>query len=243
MRRFALSATAISLVILWPAHAVAQTGTGTDEVQLRVGAATATQAATRARLGVLGDAFSCAEARFAAYRRSTSEPSVTDQWYVASQLWSDALLLGVSPQPSGWDPVDARCYLDKGFVFLDRLWDYSGAGYFARSNPVGTSVEDSPRYGDDNALSGLALLDAAISTTDPRAAQQYTHAARREADFLLQSNLWDETFGGGFWWNTGLGNSAEGKPAQTNALAALFFARLYAATGEASYRDWSQRTL
>src|SRR5207253_3173875 len=66
------------------------------------------------------------------------------------------------------------------------------------------------------------------------------HAAQREADFLLleSTGLWDTTFGGGFWWNTGRGDSVEGKPAQTNALAALFFARLSAATNDAPYREW-----
>ena len=73
--------------------------------------------------------------------------------------------------------------------------------------------------------------------------QRYIHAAEREADFLRESTLWDETFGGGFWWNTGRGDSAEGKPAQTNALAALFFARLYMETNNPEDRVWALRTL
>jgi Glycosyl hydrolase family 76 len=193
------------------------------------------QAATRARLGVLGDAFTCADARFASYRRSTAEPEIVDQWYVASQLWADALLLSTDE--------DTHCYVDKGFIFLDRLWDYTSAGYFPRSNPVGTQVENKTRFGDDNSLGGLALLAAATATNDPLTKQRYIHAAVREADFLLQSGLWDNTFGGGFWWNTGRGDSAEGKPAQTNALAALFFASLFDATDDANYRDWALRTL
>jgi uncharacterized protein YyaL (SSP411 family) len=60
---------------------------------------------------------------------------------------------------------------------------------------------------------------------------------------LPSTGLWDTTFGGGFWWNTGHGDSAEGKPAQTNALAALFFSRLYAATGVGNYREWALRSL
>ena len=70
------------------------------EAQRRVQAAVATQAATRARLRVLGDASSCPEARFVSYRRSDAEPDVVDQWYVASQLWADALLLAVRPPPA-----------------------------------------------------------------------------------------------------------------------------------------------
>ncbi len=203
--------------------------------------AVAVQAATRTKLGVLGDAFTCPDARFISYRRSDAEPEITDQWYVASQLWADAMLLE-SP-PEGYDVDDGRCYLDKGFIFLDRLWDYSSAGYFPRSNPVGTSVDNQPRFADDNLIAGLALLETAKTTSDPLAQRRYIHAAQREADFLLGSGLWDNTFGGGFWWNTGRGDTEEGKPAQTNALAALFFGRLYDATGDSTYRDWSLRSL
>ena len=208
-----------------------------DSASAFVTEAVATQNATRTRLGVLGDAFSCPDARIVSYRRSDAEPETVDQWYVASQLWADALLLGTS------DSDDSHCYVDKGFVFLDRLWDYTSAGYFPRSNPVGTSVQAGPRYTDDNLIAGLALLDTAKATTDPLSVRRYIHAAQREADFLRAGSLWDDTFGGGFWWNTGRGDTEEGKPAQTNALAALFFARLYGVTGDPSYRDWSLRTL
>jgi hypothetical protein len=221
-----------------------------DEAVARLSAAADIQATTRARLGVLGDAFSCPDARFVSFRRSDAEPELVDQWYVASQLWADALMLTGSGDPTaaepvvpGWDPTDTRCYLDKGFVFLDRLWDYTSAGYFPRANPVGTTVENKVRFTDDNLIAGLALLDTARTTTDPLAVRRYIHAAQREADFLQGSGLWDTTFGGGFWWNTGRGDSEEGKPAQTNALAALFFARLYDATGDSSYREWALRSL
>jgi hypothetical protein len=211
-----------------------------EDASVRLASAVAIQNATRARLGVLGDAFSCPDARFVSYRHSDAEPEIVDQWYVASQLWADATLLEASKEP---DDGDARCYVDKGFVFLDRLWDYTSAGYFPRSNPVGTSVQSGPRYTDDNLIAGMALLETARTTTDALGVRRYVHAAQREADFLQSSNLWDETFGGGFWWNTGRGDTEEGKPAQTNALAALFFARLYDATGDASYRDWALRSL
>ena len=222
-----------------------------------------TQAATRERLRVLGDAATCDEARFVAYRRSDAEPDFADQWYVASQLWADAeLLVAELPPPSvpvgvarvlvptrapWWTSSAAarngRCHLDKGFIFLDRLWDHDDGGYHARSDVTGTRVERGPRYGDDNALAGLALLATMETTREEGLRVRYRHAARREADFLIESGLWDDTFGGGFWWNTDRGNTEEGKPAQTNALAALFFARLHAATGEELYRSWALRTL
>src|SRR5205085_2625320 len=201
-----------------PLNVGAQTDTA-DEASARWAAAESTQAATRTRLGVLGDAFGCPEARFVSFRRSDAEPELADQWYVASQLWADALLLETATSNDDFDPSDTRCYLDKGFVFLDRLWDYTSAGYFPRSNPVGTSVTTGPRYTDDNLIAGLALLETARTTTDPPAVRRYIHAAQREADFLRSGDLWDDTFGGGFWWNTGRGDTEEGKPAQTNALA------------------------
>lgn len=220
-----------------------------DEAGVRFGAAVATQRVAWDKLGVLGDAFSCPDARFVAYRRSTAQPDITDQWYVASQLWADAALVSLAQQattlvPDGWSPDESRCRIDKGFVFLDRLWDYTSAGYYPHSNPVGTNVDTvAERYGDDNSVGGLALLVAADLTLDPAQHQRYVHAAQREADFLRQSALWDETFGGGFWWNTGRGDSIEGKPAQTNALAALFFARLYKQTNNPEDRAWALRTL
>lgn len=217
--------------------ALAQTEDGSGGA--RLAAAAEIQSATRSRLGVLGDAFNCPDARFVSYRRSDAEPEITDQWYVASQLFADASLLATSSPP---DP-DNRCYLDKGFVFLDRLWDYTSSGYFPRSNPVGTGVQPDKRYTDDNLIAGLALLQTAAVTDDPLNRPRYIHAAQREADFLTASSLWDDTFGGGFWWNTGRGDTPEGKPAQTNALASLFFAELYDATGDATYRDWSLRSL
>lgn len=226
--------------------------------------ATATQAETRARLRVLGDADTCDEARFVAYRRSDVEPDFIDEWYVASQLWADAELLltkragpselewvvrGLVPVPSTGPVVplgtpEDHCHLTKGFIFLDRLFDEDDdGGYYARSNPTGLQVEHGACYGDDNALVGLALLAAMQTTSDAGLRARYLHAARRQADFLTESGLWDDTFGGGFWWNTDLGTTEEGKPAQTNALAALFFVRLYLVTGEPRYRDQAIETL
>jgi hypothetical protein len=247
----------VVLLAVAPGGAHARQGLGQssgDEHAARLSTATAIQGATRARLGVLGDAFACPDARFVSFRRSDAEPQFADQWYVASQLWADAVLLrvasqlttpGEQPLVTGWDAQDTRCYIDKGFVFLDRLWDYTTAGYFPRANPVGAEVVRGTRYTDDNLIAGLALLATARTTSDDYAVRRYVHAARREADFLLleSTGLWDSTFGGGFWWNTGRGDSQEGKPAQTNALAALFFARLYAVTNDVSYRDWSLRSL
>jgi hypothetical protein len=64
----------------------------------------------------------------------------------------------------------------------------------------------------------LRLRGSKLLIDDPLRRPQYLHAARRRADFLINSGLWDEQFGGGFWCNTGHGDSPAGKP-QTNALA------------------------
>ena len=205
-----------------------------------------TQAATRSGLRVLGDAQTCAQARYVTYRRSGAEPQIVDQWYLASQLWADAVLLAAPDvarvQALGAGAAD-RCHLDKGFIFLDRLWDVGTGGYYPRSDLTGTFVDRSIRFTDDNSLAGLALLDAAASVGPGPDRQRYLHAARREAEFLFTSGLWDDTFGGGFWWNTNRGNTGEGKPTQSNALAALFFARMHRETGVDPYRIWSLRVL
>ena len=258
---------ALAVLAIWaglgigPVGAAGREDAAADsEAAGRLRSAVLTQAATRARLQVVAPA-GCSGASFVSYRRSDAEAHIADQWYVASQLWADAELLRAAavadaPTPVGlrvptsggrrasdpWSVSVARCYLNKGFAFLGRLWDPATGGYYPRSDPTGARVERQVRYADDNALAGLALLAAAESA--PAAERQsFLHAARLEAHFLAQSGLWDTTFGGGFWWNTNRGDTDEGKPAQTNALAALFFARLHAVTGDEAAREWSLRTL
>ena len=215
------------------------------EAAARLRDANSIQAALRAELRVLGDATTCAQARYVAYRRSNIERGIVDQWYLVSQLWADSVLLSVPDPGRCADRREAvnRCHVDKGYIFLDRLWDGNTGGYYPRADVTGSNVENFVRYTDDNSLAGLALLATADTMERGPARQQYLHAARREAQFLMTSGLWDDTFGGGFWWNTNHGDTGEGKPAQSNALAALFFARLHRETGDDAYRTWSLRTL
>jgi hypothetical protein len=220
------------------------------------------QASTRAHLRVT-DQPACTDATFVSYRRSDLQTGIADQWYVASQLWADAELvrakalpaaLPAASSPGRTDDVgssqaeaastsddEARCHLTKGFLFLDRLRD--AGGYYARSAPDGSDVARGLHYADDNGLAGLSLLAAADVEADPLVRQGYLDAARSVAAFLATSGLWDETFGGGFWWNSNKGDRWEGKPAQANALAALFFARLWAVTSDEAYRAWALRTI
>ena len=231
------------------------------EASRRLQSAAQTQATTRASLLVVGEGRSCAEAGFVAYRRSDVEYDLVDEWYVASQLWADAqllaasmgrppLLAGGARQPAEGlrlaalaNEPSGRCYLDKGFAFLERLWDPRIGGYYPRFHLAQGQIDRETRYADDNALTGLALLAAAETASDATTRGRYLAAARREADFLLWSGLWDATFGGGFWWTTDRGDTDEGKPAQTNAIAALFLGRLHQATGVGAYRDAALRTL
>lgn len=218
----------------------------------------AVQATTRTRLRV-ADHPACTDASFVSYRRSDALPDVADQWYVASQLWADAELLLASagpPRPvpgrsgdlwwsadqrGGPATTEARCHVTKSLLFLDRLRD--AGGYLPRSAPDGSNVARGLHYADDNALAGLALLAAAAVESDPSTRQRHLQTARDVATFLTTSGLWDEMFGGGFWWNSNKGDRWEGKPAQSNALAALFFARLWAATGDEAHARWAIRTL
>src|SRR5687767_7452604 len=55
-------------------------------------AARASQTLTRTHLRT-SDQPACSEATFISYRRSDLQPDVSDQWYIASQLWADAELL------------------------------------------------------------------------------------------------------------------------------------------------------
>jgi hypothetical protein len=241
------------------AASAAETAAPEAEASQQLRSALRTQLATRGLLRVLGGGSRCDEARFVSYKRSDREPEIVDQWYVVSQLWADAAMLSSdhdllrarpdarsSAKPSrasDWDEREARCHLDKGFVFLDRLWDDDDGGYYPRSNANGSKITRKAQYADDNALAGLALLAAAAAAEDGFSRDYYVYAAVQEAEYLAESGLWDDTFGGGFWWSTGLGDSDEGKPAQTNALAALFLARLHRVTGDPTYREQALTTL
>jgi hypothetical protein len=238
---------------------VAEAAAPDAEASQSLRSAQRTQQVTRSTLRILSGGSRCAESRFVSYRRSDREPDVVDQWYVVSQLWADAALLSsdhdrLRARPDvrlalrqarvpTWDERDARCHVDKGFVFLERLWDDEEGGYYPRSNPNGSKISRKEQFADDNALAGLALLAAAESADGRFEKDYYLYAAVLEAEYLQESGLWDDLFGGGFWWSTGMGDTEEGKPAQTNALAALFFARLYGVTGDPAHRDAALSTI
>ena len=191
-----------------------------------------TQRLTFERLGYLGGAPDCVHASYLSYRRSDAEPEWADQWYITSQIGADAALLAA-------DPSVGTCTIEKAAAFFDRMWDPTEGGYLARGRPDGSLFLRPDKYCDDHGHAGLMLIDAYEATGD----EQYLARARRAADFLMRGGVWDDTFGGGFWWNTRRGDSEEGKPAQTNGLAVDLFAQLYGLTGQPSYRDWALKAV
>jgi uncharacterized protein YyaL (SSP411 family) len=194
-----------------------------------------TRAYTARHLAYYGGAPGTAEAPWVSYRRSTAEPAYSDSWYDCSQLLADAALAACG---------DAACAdaAAAAFRHLERHWDPAGGGYFGRGGVRGDWVGGPDKYADDNALAGVALLHAYASAPATAPRQRYLARAVAIAEYLA-ADLWDDGFGGGFWWNTHRGDGVEGKPAQSNGLAALLFLGLHDLTGEARWRGWAARTL
>jgi uncharacterized protein YyaL (SSP411 family) len=137
-----------------------------------------------------------------------------------------------------------QCELARTVAFLDLVArPTESGGYYPRANVDGREVTTRDSYADDNALIGLALLEARDASADQEMRARLLRRAERAARFLTNAGLWDDTFGGGFWWNTNRGQMPEGKPAQTTAVAAQLFARLYIETGDPHYADWARASL
>jgi uncharacterized protein YyaL (SSP411 family) len=199
--------------------------------------ARATHDYTARHLAYYAGGTGCADARWVSYRRSTAEPAFSDSWYDFSQLQADAALLARGD-------TTAQCYVEKAFLHLERHWDpREPGGYFGRGAVDGSRVDGPDKYADDNALAGIALLEAHASAPDAAARARYLARAIAIGKYLTRGPLWDDVFDGGFWWNSRRGDSVEGKPAQSNALAALLFLRLHALTADAHWRTWAARTL
>lgn len=194
-----------------------------------------TQRFSRAAFAPTGVIERCATLPFIAYRREPGS-ALSDAWYDASQLMADAALARLG------QPADA-CIGARTVAFLDLLARPGEGGYRPRADTSGENVTGPDLFADDNALIGLALLEARDASGDEAWRQALLERAERVARFLMTSGFWDDTFGGGFWWTSSRGLAAEGKPTQTTGLATLLFARLYAITGTPSYADWARRGL
>jgi uncharacterized protein YyaL (SSP411 family) len=166
---------------------------------------------------------------FGGYRVNlTNNSNTAFEWYNASQIYADAAMVAIGD-------TTYRPYMDKNFAWLTQLIDQSdpNGGYFAAAglNGLGGS---GLKYVDDNSLTGVAYLEAYDVSTGAQQTK-YLQAAEACANWIINSGQWDNTFGGGFWWNT----DKTVKSTQTNALALQLFLRLYQITGKASYHDWA----
>jgi hypothetical protein len=197
--------------------------------------ACATHHATAERLAFCGGR-SRRHPKWISYRRSSREPEFSDTWYDFSQLQADAALVACGRHEY------ARA-VDLAFRHLECHWDPQEGGYFGRGGVAGDWVGGPDKYADDNALAGLALVAAAQRAHAPAARARYRARALAVGRYLVDSPLWDDVFDGGFWWNTRRGDTVEGKPTQSNGLAAALFQRLAMLTGDRSWRDWAARTL
>lgn len=161
---------------------------------------------------------------------TTSKANECHQWYNVSQIYADAALIAAGD-------ASALPYMNNTFKFMEGFWDKSKpqGGYFAAVNLDGTNG-GGDKYVDDNGLTGMVYLEAYEVTTGADKAA-YLAKARACADWLINSGLWDNTYGGGFWWST----AKSDKPTQSNGLTLQLFSRLFSITGEAAYREWAVR--
>jgi uncharacterized protein YyaL (SSP411 family) len=166
---------------------------------------------------------------YKSYRvNTTTNVNTAFEWYNASQIYADAAMIA-NGDTSYLAPMNAT------FHWMNNLWDKADpeGGYFAFANLDG-SGSSGTKYVDDNALTGVVYL-AAYDVTSGAAKADYLDAAKACANWLINSSLWDNTFGGGFWWNT----EKTVKPTQSNGVALQLFLQLYKITGESKYHDWA----
>jgi hypothetical protein len=161
------------------------------------------------------------------YRVQTNSTTAYE-WYCVSQIDADAAML--TRGDTNYLPGLANTY-----AWMNHLWDShsSNGGYFAAANINGTDAGGG-KYADDNALAGNVYLDGYAVTSGALKAQLLA-SAEAAAGWLMAGGQWDNTFGGGFWWD----ESKQNKPTQSNGLALQLFLRLYQITGQAIYRDWA----
>jgi hypothetical protein len=148
------------------------------------------------------------------------------EWYNVSQIYADAAMVGIGE-------TSYLAYMNNTFKFMENMWDKKDmrGGYFASVNLDGSGA-GGDKYVDDNALT--VFLEAA-EVTSGADKQAYLAKAKACGDWLINSGLWDNVYGGGFYWNT----AKPEKPTQTNGLTLQLFLKLYQLTGETTYRDWA----
>ena len=110
-------------------------------------------------------------------------------------------------------------------------------GYCPAASLDGKTLDRSIQYVDDNALAGNVYMEAA-TVAKSRDSTAMVAGADLLSFWLMHTDLWDETFGGGFWWNT----NRPFKPTHANGLALQLFLRLYLSSGKADHLDKARMT-
>ncbi|GAB3423934.1 glycoside hydrolase family 76 protein [Niabella aquatica] len=167
---------------------------------------------------------------YGGYRvNTTTNTNITYEWYNTSQLYADIAMVALGHE-------SYLSHMDKTFLWLQNMWDKNSpiGGYFAQANIDGSGAAGD-KYVDDNSLTGVIYLAAYDITTGSRKSD-YLSKAKACANWLINSNLWDDFKGGGFWWST----QKTYKPTQTNGLALQLFLKLYKITGEQVYKQWAE---
>ncbi len=170
--------------------------------------------------------------QYGSYRsNTTSHANEAFEWYQASQMYADAAMIKAGQ-------ANYLLYMNNTFVWMENMWDHNDprGGYFAASNLNGSGA-GGDKYVDDNGLTGMVYLEAYDVTTGADK-QAYLNKAKACADWIISSGLWDNTYGGGFWWST----AKTFKPTQANGVAMQLFLRLYQITAQPVYRDWAVMT-
>jgi mannose/cellobiose epimerase-like protein (N-acyl-D-glucosamine 2-epimerase family) len=159
---------------------------------------------------------------------TTTNTTSAFEWYTVSQIYADAAMVANGD-------ASYLASMNQTSDWMEHLWDKNdpNGGYFGFAALDGTGASGI-KYVDDNSLSGMVYLEAyELSTGAYKDA--YLDKAKRCADWLIKSGLFDQTHGGGFWWTT----DRTVKPTQTNGLALQLFSKLYQLTGEKVYLDWA----
>ncbi|MFN0073464.1 MAG: glycoside hydrolase family 76 protein [Chloroflexota bacterium] len=178
----------------------------------------------------------CETASHLTYAREPGA-SIADHWYVSSQIMANVALARVTEGST----AHLNCAIERGFTYLEQLWQpLPPGGYAPRSDLDGRNPTTRDIYADDNAIAGIAMLEAADYLDAPDVRLRMRVGAIRAAAYLMDSGLWDDTFGGGFWWNSQRQHAEGGKPVQTAGLAISLFARLHGITGDQRYREWAE---
>lgn len=167
--------------------------------------------------------------QYSSYRANTTSHSNTAyEWYTVSQIYADAAMIAAGE-------ASYLSYMNNTFKWMENMWDKAdpNGGYFAACNLDGSGAAGD-KYVDDNGLTGMVYLEAYDVTTGTDK-QAYLNKAKACGDWIINSGLWDKTYGGGFWWST----AKTFKPTQANGVALQLLLRLYKITGQVAYRDWA----